>query len=96
MTAKGRCTEWGLAFFEWVWVWVLASRTPVGKRSCDQVACLDANAALAGRCGIPRLKSAAMQAYFKLVRPYEGLPRIMQPSITSESGYVFGTYSDRA
>jgi len=35
------------------------------------------------------------EAFYKLVRPYEGIPRICQPSLTSESGYLFGTYSDR-
>lgn len=35
------------------------------------------------------------EAYYKIIRPYEGLPRIMLPSGTSESGYRFDTYTGR-
>lgn len=32
------------------------------------------------------------EAFFRLVRPYEGLPRVLRPSLTTESGYEFNCY----
>ena len=32
------------------------------------------------------------EAYFRLVRPYEGLPRVLRPNETTESGYMYNCY----
>mmetsp|Transcript_51889 Transcript_51889/g.105644 ORF Transcript_51889/g.105644 Transcript_51889/m.105644 type:complete len:411 (-) Transcript_51889:125-1357(-) len=34
------------------------------------------------------------ESFFRLLRPYEGLPRVSRPSKTAESGYRFGCYSE--
>mmetsp|Transcript_73488 Transcript_73488/g.119272 ORF Transcript_73488/g.119272 Transcript_73488/m.119272 type:complete len:434 (+) Transcript_73488:93-1394(+) len=34
------------------------------------------------------------EAFYRLMRPYEGLPRVFQPSLTAESGYKFGCYRE--
>lgn len=33
------------------------------------------------------------EKFYKLMRPYEGAARIQRPSITTESGYKFSTYT---
>jgi len=34
------------------------------------------------------------EAFYKLLRPFEGLPRVSRPSATSDSGYRFGCYTE--
>jgi hypothetical protein len=34
------------------------------------------------------------ETFYKLLRPYEGLPRVVYPSETSDSGYKYGCYRD--
>ena len=35
------------------------------------------------------------EAFYRLVRPFEGLPRVLRPSLTTESGDLYGCYMNR-